>query len=96
MILINTKYVDGIGFIQEEYRFDENKTNYEVVFKNGNRIKQVTPFHYLSQEWEEGFYDRFVAKFATQDGMAWYTPIELLCFMINDGASINGIERIKK
>ena len=97
MILSNLKYVDGVGFVEDEYKFDENKTDYEIVFRNGKRMKQLTPFYYVHEEWEDGEYESFVARFRDQEGIeAWYMPIELLGFMLNDGATINGIERIRK
>lgn len=96
MILTNTRYSDGVGFVRDEYEFNENKTDYVVLFKNGRQMKQLTPFDYVYGEWLDGNYHNFVAKFGNNDGATWYTPIELLCFMVKDGATIKGIERIIK
>ena len=95
MILTNTRYIDGVGFVHDKYMFDENKTGYEIKFKNGNILRQIAPFSYVEDNWNDGRYVLFAAPFENTYGdINWYCPADLLSFVIKHKIIINGIERI--
>lgn len=95
MVLINTRYVDGLGFVQEKYVFDEHRTDFELRLRNGEVLKQLASFSYFKNDWDDGRYELFVAPFKNRCGeIRWYCPSELLSIVLEEKITVNGIERV--
>ena len=85
------------GFFCDLYSFDENKTDYVIQYNDGTTSKQAHPFQEITRDWncDNDVYTLFVAGFEGRyGGTDWYTPENLLSMILEEEATIDGIEKI--
>lgn len=89
--------IEHSGWSQEHGPFryfieiDENKTDYELRFKNGSIAKQDGPFHHATHDWncDGDVYTQFGAIFqyfdknGEPDGRCFWTPEDMVSALVD-------------
>lgn len=98
MIIEHSGWKMDKGFFCDKYFVDENKTDYEIKWKNGRVCKQLTPFHSVTADWncDGDVYESFGANFENKwsTGRDWITPQTIVNWMLEGEITVEGIRRI--
>lgn len=78
---------------KKTYFVDENKSDYEIRFKNGDVLVQKTPFHIEEGDWNNDgdIYEVFGAVFASDNRKEFYELHDLADLIDEGNATIEGI-----
>ncbi len=79
---------------KKTYFIDENKSDYEIRFSNGDVYVQDGPFHIESADWNNDgyFYDCFGAAFRCGNSKQFYELHDLADLIDEGKATIDGIK----
>ena len=82
---------EGIGAFSCQIFVDENKTDYEIHYKNGMIARQISPFDYETNDWNHDgdIYTKFGAFFSCKDkkgnscGVDFWSPEEMVRVVVD-------------
>lgn len=98
MIIENAGWSEQRDWYCDKYYVDENKTDYEIKFRNGFVSRQVKPFQDVTMDWNHDgdVYSLFVGGFQDKSGQGfnWWQPTELVRMIIDGDAEIDGIYKM--
>lgn len=79
---------------------DDNKTDYEIRFRNGCVARQAEPFHTVTTDWncdgdvypQYGAYFKYFDREGSPDGGSFWTPVDMVTTLIRarDGEDNGG------
>lgn len=71
---------ERVGRFSHDIYIDENRTDYEIIFKNGTSAKQVSPFQVEGADWNNDgdYYEMFGAYFNHGSRNEFWTPEEMV------------------
>lgn len=95
MLTINVSgWKKGYGPYDLNLPFDDQKTDYQIHFKDGDHYAQESPFETKTCDWNNDgdIYPQYGAWFRGQDGRGeFFTPVELLRLVQENQAEIPGL-----
>lgn len=95
MLTINVSgWKKGYGPYDVNLPFDEQKTDYQIHFKDGERYAQVSPFETETHDWNNDgdVYPQYGAWFRSQNGRGeFFTPVDLLRLVQEKQAEVTGM-----
>ena len=99
MRIVNLRWTRERGKFRDEYFVDETKTDYVICWKNGSKSKQLSPFSDVLKDWNNDgeIYYQFGAYFeGFFGGEDFITPKKLVDLIIENKATIDGIEEVSR
>lgn len=99
MRIVNLRWTRERGKFRDEYFVDERKTDYVIKWKNGTVSKQLSRFADVFKDWNNDgeVYCKFGAYFeGLYGGEDFISPQQMVNLMLDNKATIDGIEEVKK
>lgn len=95
MLTINVSgWKKGYGPYDLNLPFDDQKTDYQIHFKDGDHYAQSSPFETETHDWNNDgdVYPQYGAWFRSQDGRGeFFTPVVLLRLVQEEQAEVTGM-----
>lgn len=94
MLIEHSGYRKNHGLFCFKIPVDENKTDYEIHFNNGSVYRQNGPFENVTHDWncDGDVYTQFGAYFDCNGRGEFFTPVDLVTFVVEHEAQVPGIQ----
>lgn len=95
MIVEYSGWDEEKGFFYEEYRVRESGL---VIIENQKRYRQLEAFQVIEKDWNNDgdVYTLYVALFEGPFRPVYYTGEDLVSFIVDNEAEVEGVVRIKR